>query len=689
VSAVHASYTPPWIHLRAMRADTMTHQAFLAMLLAGGCTSFRSPSPDLVADTEPESRHVRTLSRLIMDDYNACVAENDRRVLCWGLHTVPSNHPTTVTAERAAKVIELGQGSAKIIDLSLSYGQVCAAFDDGQLRCVKLGQTNAEPAAEALPLGFIRMSTSSDLPCVLADQSLRCGAHEFTRIKKFDGDGEWVCTLSTDNLIQCWNDPDNARPVDFGRVDDAVDVFTGGRWPCVRTPTALKCAGTVPVMLDESAGKEPRMGSEKLRRFRLAFKGPVRDVGFNSSNICVLEESGKVWCQGNNTSAQLGAGDSEQHLDPVSVPLPGPADEIDVAFGWSCALVENRVWCWGTHKSQAAEVAVIEMTTSALHLSSDLSCATVSGDFRCWGLMAGDFSGPVGIVRQSRPESVWSSRGQIDSYLGVGPMDALLSGGELIYGRVLLRHGGALEHEDILWSRDGVSSFAMSSNVLCMLDDSGTLECWLQEPKDGDWFRSAQVRPRKEVSAMSVSYDDVCAIRNGAVACAPVQPEAGRGWREIPGLAQAVALDKDPYTRLTCAILEHGAVVCWTGVHEPSGYRMVELPFALDVEDAVDLVVDKFGVCVRTQVGAVRCGQARERELIMQIESGAVEIDGGRDHWCARIDADGDGTSEVVECHGANNAGQLGRLGDHVMLIPTEINLPSDDPRSKLPTRNY
>jgi hypothetical protein len=217
----------------------------------------------------------------------------------------------------------------------------------------------------------------------------------------------------------------------------------------------------------------------------------------------------------------------------------------------------------------------------------------------------------------------------------------------------------------------------MSSNyVLCPLGRDGTLECWVAEPKDGNWIRSAQLRPRKNVSAVSASHDDVCAIQNGIVSCVPIAPVGEHGWHEIPGVTRAVGVDQDPYTHLTCALLESGEVLCWNGINEPDSYRLFTPPFALNVADAVEIAVDKFGVCVRTRAGAVRCGQPTERDLVEKIAAGAVEIAGGRDHWCARIDADDNGISETVECHGSNNVGQLGRLGNHVMLTPTKIELP-------------
>ena len=37
---------------------------------------------------------------------------------------------------------------------------------------------------------------------------------------------------------------------------------------------------------------------------------------------------------------------------------------------------------------------------------------------------------------------------------------------------------------------------------------------------------------------------------------------------------------------------------------------------------------------------------------------------------------DGDGRSEALECRGENGDGQLGELGDDVMLEPTPIRLP-------------
>ena len=87
-----------------------------------------------------------------------------------------------------------------------------------------------------------------------------------------------------------------------------------------------------------------------------------------------------------------------------------------------------------------------------------------------------------------------------------------------------------------------------------------------------------------------------------------------------------------------------------------------------------------FGLCVRNEAGAVRCGPVEpdSRALEFVLERGALDLEAGRTHWCARMDEDGDGRSEAIACHGDNRKGQLGTLPGHVTLRPTAIELPGD-----------
>ncbi|MCA9701848.1 MAG: hypothetical protein KC431_30280 [Myxococcales bacterium] len=126
-----------------------------------------------------------------------------------------------------------------------------------------------------------------------------------------------------------------------------------------------------------------------------------------------------------------------------------------------------------------------------------------------------------------------------------------------------------------------------------------------------------------------------------------------------------------------CALTAAGGVSCWQVKFEGDDYVLESGPFVVLAEGAVELIGGEFGYCVRTRGGAVLCGvpTPEHAELQVEIEGKAVEIAAGRGHYCARIDEDGDGTSERVECHGENELGQLGKLGTHVMLQPTKIEL--------------
>lgn len=105
------------------------------------------------------------------------------------------------------------------------------------------------------------------------------------------------------------------------------------------------------------------------------------------------------------------------HLDPVLVPLPGPAHDVEVDTRHSCALVADAVWCWGTPPTHAREHAVMQLETRSLHLSDAQSCATTMlGEWRCWGSTHASPNTHQGIVEQAQLAPVWSSHSPIDDY---------------------------------------------------------------------------------------------------------------------------------------------------------------------------------------------------------------------------------------------------------------------------------
>ena len=149
----------------------------------------------------------------------------------------------------------------------------------------------------------------------------------------------------------------------------------------------------------------------------------VTQVSLGFSSACARTTAGEVWCWGANSVGQLGRGDLTPSEVPVKVNLSGPASQITVStepFAHACAVVGNRVWCWGAngaeslgHDSTGDQFCTdgaqkcnptptkITAVSDSLNVGSVIAgaahtCAlTHQGDVYCWGY-GGYNAGPIG-----------------------------------------------------------------------------------------------------------------------------------------------------------------------------------------------------------------------------------------------------------------------------------------------------
>jgi hypothetical protein len=126
------------------------------------------------------------LRRLEVDARGGCVSDNDERVLCWGATSWPHDEvPASQATLREARLVDLGQPEAKIVDVAMST-RVCALFDDERYRCrftpsSAFETTFAGPGARKLVPDY-SAERRREHDCVLAGAQLRCGGVEIEPI---------------------------------------------------------------------------------------------------------------------------------------------------------------------------------------------------------------------------------------------------------------------------------------------------------------------------------------------------------------------------------------------------------------------------------------------------------------------------------------------------------------------------
>lgn len=183
-------------------------------------------------------------------------------------------------------------------------------------------------------------------------------------------------------------------------------------------PTAsdLRCFG------DDSSGQigEGTVGGTNATPHALSLTS-VRVVGAGSGHSCAATTT-ELRCWGNNMSRQVGTGSTDDyHPSPTPIAgLPAAPDDLALGNAHTCALADDRVFCWGsndegqlgtaasgTPEPTPAEVpglggTPVEVATFGSHTCARLS----SGHVECWGLNDRGQLGVGDTASRSGPQRV-------------------------------------------------------------------------------------------------------------------------------------------------------------------------------------------------------------------------------------------------------------------------------------------
>ena len=270
-------------------------------------------------------------------------------------------------------------------------------------------------------------------------------------------------------------------------------------------------------------------------------------LAVGGSHACAVVANGAVRCWGDNSVAQLGAGDTAAHAEAVEA--VGVRDAVSAVAGGehTCAArSDGRVMCWGnnnggqlgdgttTARSNAATVVDLG-PVAELSAGPTFTCARLrDGTAACWGNNSARQSSPRDVAFLTRPETVPD----------VSRLVALRA----------------------------------SADAVCGLRDDGTVWCWGGGDLGGYGYthrRSARGPARvpglSDVIDLAAGYGHVCALtRVGAVWC----------WGDADGAVLGALRVANPYTprrvtplpparalaaghHTTCALGRDGALRCW------------------------------------------------------------------------------------------------------------------------------
>jgi alpha-tubulin suppressor-like RCC1 family protein len=74
-----------------------------------------------------------------------------------------------------------------------------------------------------------------------------------------------------------------------------------------------------------------------------------KSVAHGFSHMCALDDTGQVWCWGNNDCGQLGDGTNVATLVPQLVPDLSDVTKLSVGAYHSCVKTETSHYCWGNN----------------------------------------------------------------------------------------------------------------------------------------------------------------------------------------------------------------------------------------------------------------------------------------------------------------------------------------------------
>jgi alpha-tubulin suppressor-like RCC1 family protein len=283
-----------------------------------------------------------------------------------------------------------------------------------------------------------------------------------------------------------------------GAPDDGETPSNGGSANGGTSPSKGGSAGTV--------GEAGQTGSDPGTACEASLVAPSR-IASGGLHTCAISGTG-VMCWGENSLGQLGVGEVDAHPLPVMVAGLEGSVVVGVAAGGghSCALLEDgTARCWGQNTSgqlgtgdtvQSLEPLPVVGLKGAVALSAGDShtCAILAdGSAKCWGLNGngeigkGD-SGPDNVLA---PTAVSNLKGVIQMASGANHTCAVLSDctakcwGSGAYGQIGNNGNGvAVIPTTVLDVADkqpltGVVGLGAGVNHTCaILKSGGGVKCW-------------------------------------------------------------------------------------------------------------------------------------------------------------------------------------------------------------------
>ncbi len=526
--------------------------------------------------------------------------------------------------------------------------------------------------------------------------------------------------------VRCWGfngfgqlgngtEVDSHVPADVVALSDAVSIGMGDTHSCaIRSGGAAMCWG------NNSSGE---LGNGTLTKSLV----PVAVVGLTDAvtvdpgdfGTCAMTASGAVSCWGNSFRGTVGNGVSDGSVFTIPVPVTGVNDAVALAAGseHGCVIrVDASVWCWGDSSdgeagaglpSEILEPLVIDGVGAAVHVATgrDYTCAhLVDATVSCWGAGSRGQLGNGGNPTSAGPSTVSGLTDVTDVTAGDFHACAVLadttmrcwgsnSAGEL---------GDGTRTESttpVVVGLSAVAEAGAGGEHTCARLEDGTMSCWgdgfpgqLGNGSTTDQLVPTIVAGANNIAVIAVGGDRTCARgESGPVACWGENGDGQLGDgtttdRTTPTLVSTVPnsfVTLDAGTRHTCAA-RAAATMCWGDnisgqLGDGTSFDRLT-PVAVSGIAGSQVRAGGSHTCGIVTGGAVKCwgqnfhGQLGDGSLFQRSTpvdvigiAGASDLDLGDRHTCVVL------ADATVACWGSNLEGQIGKPSSFPVPVQTAV----------------
>ncbi|MEW6713361.1 MAG: hypothetical protein AB1403_26305, partial [Candidatus Riflebacteria bacterium] len=218
----------------------------------------------------------------------------------------------------------------------------CDGVDLGDHSCTSLGK-------EAGTLRCNEDCTLNTEGCGFAFISLSAGYQHTCGITK--NNSAWCWGINNKGQLGIGNTETKTSPTSVIGLEEDTLMISGGR----EHSCAIKTNGSLWCWGKNDFGQ---LGNGQLEDSLVPvsvtnMENGVTSVSIGADHTCALKTDGSVWCWGKNESGQLGNGTTEFSDTPIMVTeLEYSVTALDSGFAHNCVQkMDGSAWCWGNNEN--------------------------------------------------------------------------------------------------------------------------------------------------------------------------------------------------------------------------------------------------------------------------------------------------------------------------------------------------